>query len=437
MNYAYTMQEEAFFLGSYEPMLINHEPLHYLKMCYLDRVCYHLPAARCVVETVGADRVMFGTDAPPLTPIKGDGIQMIRDLNSRPPTRPRCFPATPRNSEDHVRRAASIEQGGAAKAACSLSPFLRGEGWGEGQPQAPSYRENPDHHDGRHQPTPVTQQQSRANCRRPRNCWPRALNLCSAPRPARVRSSEESIDASPQVFAAARTGAWRRARKRGRADRSDHGLHKGKTVTIVASGGVGGPIDLACRVVARFLSRHIPGNPTIVVRNMPGGGHVLMSNYMFTQAAKDGTYIGGVVNSIPTHQVIDGRGVRFDAGKFIWLGSTGFANLMTMAWHTAGFTTIKDVFERELLTGTTGVGSGTYMYTNAMNVILGTKFKMVMGYKDSASVDLAIERGEVQARGGMTLTGVKQERPHWVPRRKSSSWCRPAPRRKPNIRTCR
>ena len=69
MNYAYTLQEEAFFLGSYEPMLIKHEPLHYLKMCYLDTVCYHLPAARCIVETVGADRVIFGTDAPPLTVI--------------------------------------------------------------------------------------------------------------------------------------------------------------------------------------------------------------------------------------------------------------------------------------------------------------------------------------------------------------------------------
>jgi tripartite-type tricarboxylate transporter receptor subunit TctC len=195
-------------------------------------------------------------------------------------------------------------------------------------------------------------------------------------------------------------------------------FYKGKTITLVSSGGVGGPIDLACRVVAKFLTRHIPGNPTIVVRNMPGGGHVLMSNFMYTQAAKDGTSIGGVVNSIPTHQVIDGRGVRFDAGKFIWLGSTGFSNLMTMAWHTAGVRSIKDVFERELLTGATGVGSGTYIYTNAMNVILGTKFKMVMGYKDSASVDLAIERGEVQARGGMTLTGVKQERPQWITEKK-------------------
>jgi tripartite-type tricarboxylate transporter receptor subunit TctC len=195
-------------------------------------------------------------------------------------------------------------------------------------------------------------------------------------------------------------------------------FYKGKTVTIVSSGGVGGPIDLACRTVARHLARHIPGHPTIVVRNMPGGGHVLMSNFMFTQAAKDGTFIGGVVNSIPTHQVIDGRGVRFDAGKFQWLGSTGFSNLMTMAWHTSGFKTINDVFERELLAGATGVGSGTYIYTNAMNVILGTKFKMVLGYKDSAAVDLAIERGEVQARGGMTLTGIKQERPHWIAEKK-------------------
>src|SRR5262245_48268276 len=191
-------------------------------------------------------------------------------------------------------------------------------------------------------------------------------------------------------------------------------FYKGKTLTIVSSGGVGGPIDLAYRTVARFISLHIPGHPTIVVRNMPGGGHVLMSNYMFAQAPKDGTTIGGVVSSIPTHQVIDGRGVRFDARQFNWLGSTGYANLMTFAWHTSGFKTIHDVFERELVTGATGVGSGTYVYTNAMNLVLGTKFKMVLGYKDSAAVDLAIERGEVQARGGFTLTGIKQERPQWI-----------------------
>jgi len=84
MNYAYSMGDDAFFLGSYEPMLIKHEPLHYLKMVYMDSVCYHLPAARCVVETVGADKVLFGTDAPPLTNIKGQGLSMIYDLKLPP-----------------------------------------------------------------------------------------------------------------------------------------------------------------------------------------------------------------------------------------------------------------------------------------------------------------------------------------------------------------
>jgi aminocarboxymuconate-semialdehyde decarboxylase len=91
MDYAYEMQDEAFFLGSYEPMLIKHSPLHYLKMVYLDTVCYHLPAARCIVETVGADRVIFGTDAPPLTTIKGRGIQIVRDLKLSPEDEEKVF----------------------------------------------------------------------------------------------------------------------------------------------------------------------------------------------------------------------------------------------------------------------------------------------------------------------------------------------------------
>jgi tripartite-type tricarboxylate transporter receptor subunit TctC len=197
-------------------------------------------------------------------------------------------------------------------------------------------------------------------------------------------------------------------------------FYRGKTVTLVASGGAGGPIDLAARQVAKYLPRYIPGNPVVVVRNMPGGGHVLASNFLFTNAPKDGTYIGGVVNSVPIHQVIDGRGVRYDASKFLWLGSTGNANLMTVAWHTSGFNSIDEVFKRDLITGATGVGSGTYVYTNAMNIILGTKFKMVLGYASSAEVDLAIERGEVQARGGFSLTGIKQERPHWLAEKKAN-----------------
>ena len=80
MDYAYELQDEAFFLGKYEPMLIKHPPSHYLKMMYLESTCYHLPAARCAYETVGADHFIFGTDAPPLWKLKTRGVQMIRDM---------------------------------------------------------------------------------------------------------------------------------------------------------------------------------------------------------------------------------------------------------------------------------------------------------------------------------------------------------------------
>jgi len=191
-------------------------------------------------------------------------------------------------------------------------------------------------------------------------------------------------------------------------------FYNGKTVTVVTSTGVGGPFDLTARALAKHMPRYIPGRPNMIVKNMPGGGHVLATNFMFTQAAKDGTSLATVNNIIPLHQVLDGRGVRFDARKFNWLGSTGGSNLMTWAWHTAGFRTIEDVVQRELITGATGMGSGTFIYQNAMNVVLGTKFKIVMGYASSAEVDLAMERGEVFARGGASLAGMLQERGEWI-----------------------
>src|SRR4051812_30582675 len=120
-------------------------------------------------------------------------------------------------------------------------------------------------------------------------------------------------------------------------------FYKGKTVTVVASTGAGGPLDLIARTIAKHMARHIPGSPTMIVRNMPGAGHVLATNFMFNQAPKDGTYIATVVNSIPLHQVIDGRGVRYDARKFNWIGATGVSNLMTVAWAASKVRTIEDV----------------------------------------------------------------------------------------------
>jgi tripartite-type tricarboxylate transporter receptor subunit TctC len=190
-------------------------------------------------------------------------------------------------------------------------------------------------------------------------------------------------------------------------------FYKGRTVTVVTSTGVGGPFDLTARALAKHMPKYLPGRPTMIVRNMPGGGNVLATNYMYTQAPKDGTALGVVNNIIPLHQVLDGRGVRFDARRFNWLGSTGGSNLFTWVWHTAGFKSMDDVMRRELITGSTGVGSGTFIYPNAMNMILRTRHRIVMGYASTAALDLAMERGEVQARAGASLAGMLQEHPDW------------------------
>jgi tripartite-type tricarboxylate transporter receptor subunit TctC len=191
-------------------------------------------------------------------------------------------------------------------------------------------------------------------------------------------------------------------------------FYKGKTVTIVVSTGVGGVFDLTARTVAKYMPKYIPGKPTMIVKNMPGGGHVLATNFMFNQAAKDGTFIGLVNNGMPLHQVLDGRGVRFDAAKFNWLGSAGLSNLMTVAWSTSGVKTIEDVMTHELVTAATGAGSNGFIYPNAMNLVLGTKFKIVLGYKSSPEADLAMERGEAQARAGFSLSAILQEHPDWI-----------------------
>ena len=103
-------------------------------------------------------------------------------------------------------------------------------------------------------------------------------------------------------------------------------FYEGKTITVVTSTGVGGVYDLTARVLARHMGRHIPGNPSLIVQNMPGGGNVLATNYIYNIAPKDGLTIASIHNSMPLYQVLDGRGVRFDAGKFNWLGSTGSEN---------------------------------------------------------------------------------------------------------------
>jgi len=188
---------------------------------------------------------------------------------------------------------------------------------------------------------------------------------------------------------------------------------KGKTITIVTSTGPGGGYDAIARAISRHMPRYLPGQPNMIVQNMPGGGNVLATNHMYNVAPKDGTMIAVINNAIPLHQVLDGRGVRYDVRKFNWLGSTGAKNSVTFVWHTTGITSIQEVMTREVTLGGTAPASDIVIYPTVMNNVLGTKFKIVLGYKSSAEVSMAMERGEVQSRSN-NYTSLISDQPDWV-----------------------
>jgi tripartite-type tricarboxylate transporter receptor subunit TctC len=195
-------------------------------------------------------------------------------------------------------------------------------------------------------------------------------------------------------------------------------FYKGKQITLVVSTGAGGTYDTVARQMSRYMPKHIPGEPTIVVKQMPGAGHVLATNFMYNQAPKDGTHIATIGNSIPLHQVLDGKGARYEANKFNWLGTTGISNLLTVAWAGSGVKSIQDVMEREVTAGSTGAGSGTSLYPTVMNKVVGTKFKIVAGYQRATEIDLAMERGEMDVRSGFSYGSLATEHPDWLSEKK-------------------
>jgi tripartite-type tricarboxylate transporter receptor subunit TctC len=190
-------------------------------------------------------------------------------------------------------------------------------------------------------------------------------------------------------------------------------FYEGKSITIVTSTGVGGTYDVTARLIARHMPRFIPGKPNMVVQNMPGGGNVLATNFMYAIAPKDGTSIASVHNAMPVQQVLGGQGVRFDAAKFEWLGSTGPETEVILVWHTSNIRTLDEVKTREVILGGTGAGSGLVILPRVMNALLGTRFKIVSGYKSSEDINIALQRGEVEARA-FSLISITAQRADWL-----------------------
>lgn len=190
-------------------------------------------------------------------------------------------------------------------------------------------------------------------------------------------------------------------------------FYAGKTLTIVTSTGEGGTYDFSARTLARHLAAHLPGKPNIIVQNMPGGGHMQATNYMYNTAPKDGTSIATVNQSVPTHQVLDGRGVRYDAAKFNWIGALVDRNQTFAVWNTAGVKTFEELKTKQVIAGATGEGSSGYRYPTAINNVFGTKIKVIKGYKSTDEIRVALQRGEVNAQA-TSLGSYVTENPEWI-----------------------
>lgn len=191
-------------------------------------------------------------------------------------------------------------------------------------------------------------------------------------------------------------------------------FYKGKTLNITVSTGAGTGHDTGVRVFAKYYETHIPGKPKAVVRNLPGGGHVHATNFMYVNATRDGTHIGAILPAFILHQVIDGRGVQYKAEDFPWIGSSDVDNMNLYIWHTAGVKTLDDARKKEIVMGATGAGSYTALFPTLLNNLTGTKFKIVPGYRTTGEIHIAMERGEVQGRAGNFNSSLKTNNPDWL-----------------------
>jgi tripartite-type tricarboxylate transporter receptor subunit TctC len=193
----------------------------------------------------------------------------------------------------------------------------------------------------------------------------------------------------------------------------------GKTVHMVIGLGVGGGYDLWGRLVARHISKHLPGQPTVVPQNMPGAGSFVAAAYLNHAAPRDGTAIGIISRDAVLGPLTGATGARFDPTQLSWIGSPTTETNICIAFHTAKVKTVQDLLTTELIVGDTGPGTGTRAYPRALTDLLSMRFKVVSGFRSSADVFLAMERGEVEGICE-SLDSVRARRPDWIPTGKVS-----------------
>jgi tripartite-type tricarboxylate transporter receptor subunit TctC len=173
-------------------------------------------------------------------------------------------------------------------------------------------------------------------------------------------------------------------------------FYKDKQIKLIIGNAAGGDYDIGGRILARHIGNHIPGNPTVIVQNMPGASTVTATNFLYAKAPKDGTVFGSFSRNIASQAVIGKMNIEADPRKFHWIGGSSLPSRVCMVSAKSGIKSPEDIFKREVIVAGSGAGSSLSIVPAALNNLLDAKFKVVEGYKGSGDAMLALERGEVE-----------------------------------------
>ena len=204
-------------------------------------------------------------------------------------------------------------------------------------------------------------------------------------------------------------------------------------VTLVIGYPPGAIYDAYGRLVARHLGKHLPGQPTVVVQNMPGAGSLRSANYLYSVAPKDGSTIGLFARGIPMQPLLDPAGIQFDAIKFNYVGSASKEVSVVISSASNSFKTIEDARAREMVLSASGSGADSVIFPYILNGVIGTKFKVVTGYPGNADMLLAVERGETDGNAGTSWTMLIAIKPDWIRDKKVNVLLQMADRKHPHL----
>jgi tripartite-type tricarboxylate transporter receptor subunit TctC len=197
------------------------------------------------------------------------------------------------------------------------------------------------------------------------------------------------------------------------AAQSSGAPYAGKQIRMVISSGVGGGYDAYARALARYMGKYIPGNPTVVSQNMPGASGITATNWTYAAAPRDGTVILATYNALLAEPLYGNPSARFDPLKLVSIGSISGQQNICATWHTSPIKTIQQTMDREVTVAATGATGNSATLPKILNGMLGTKFKVILGYSTTGS-RLAVERGEVDGVCGLSYSTLKASNPDWI-----------------------